>query len=160
MVLNENSYQIQGISVEQLAKDFETPLYVYDADKIKEQYHKLKQAFDGLNLRLKYACKALTNVNILQVLQKEGAGLDAVSINEVKLALQAGYSVSDIMFTPNCGAFSEIEEAVEIGVQINIDNIPFLELFGEKYGDSVPVCVRINPHIQAGGNRNLSLIHI
>ena len=160
MIRTENGYQIQGVSVEQLAKEFGTPLYVYNGEKIKEQYQKLKQAFDGLNVRLKYAAKALTNANILHLLKNEGAGFDAVCINEVKLALQVGFDKGDIMFTPNCTAFTEIEEAIELGVQINIDNIPFLEVFGEKYGDSVPVCVRINPHIQAGGNRNIQVGHI
>lgn len=160
MKLTENGYQIQGLSVEQLGKEYGTPLYIYDGEKIKSQYQKLKQAFSGLNVRLKYAAKALTNANILQLLRKEGAGFDAVSINEVKLALKVGFSPTDIMFTPNCTAFSEIEEAIQLGVQINIDNIPFLEVFGEKYAGTVPVCVRINPHIQAGGNRNIQVGHI
>lgn len=160
LILSEQGYQIQGLSVEELGKAYGTPLYIYDGSKIKEQYSKLKQAFDGLNLKLKYAGKALTNINILQLLQQEGAGFDAVCVNEVQLAIKAGFKPSDIMFTPNMVAFEEIEEAVKLGVQINIDNIPFLEQFGKKYGDTVPVCVRINPHIQAGGNRNIQVGHI
>lgn len=160
MIQTENGYQIQGLSVEQLAQEFGTPTYVYDGAKIKSQYQKLKQAFDGLNVRLKYAGKALTNANVLQIIKNEGAGFDAVSINEVKLALKVGFKNTDVMYTPNCVPFSEIEEAVELGVQINIDSLPFLEQFGEKYGSSVPVCIRINPHIQAGGNRNIQVGHI
>lgn len=158
--LSEQGYQIQGLSVEELGKTYGTPLYIYDGEKIKVQYDKLKQAFAGLNLKLKYAGKALTNINVLKLLQQQGAGFDAVCINEIQLAILAGFKPSDIMFTPNMAAFSEIEEAVELGVQINIDNIPFLEQFGQKYGDTVPVCVRINPHIQAGGNRNIQVGHI
>ena len=160
MIHTENGYEIQRLSVEQLGNEFGTPLYIYDGAKIKQQYHQLKQAFDGLNVHLKYACKALTNINILKLLQQEGAGCDAVCLNEVKLALQAGFTKEQIMYTPNGVAFSEIEEAIKLGVQINIDNIPYLEIFGEKYGNSVPVCVRINPHIQAGGNRNIQVGHI
>jgi diaminopimelate decarboxylase len=160
LVSTQNGYEIQGVSVEKLVEEFGTPLYVYDGEKIKSQYHFLRNAFKGHDIKLKYAAKALTNINILKLLQKEGAGFDAVCINEVKLALQAGFKASDIMFTPNCSAFEEIEEAMEIGVQLNIDNIPFLEVFGEKYGSTVPVCVRINPHIQAGGNKNIQVGHI
>lgn len=160
LLLSEQGYEIQGLSVQALGEEFGTPLYIYDGSKIKDQYNKLKQAFSGLNLKLKYAGKALTNINVLKLLQQQGAGFDAVCINEVRLALKAGFKSSDIMFTPNMAAFEEIEEAVELGVQINIDNIPFLEQFGQKYGTSVPVCVRINPHIQAGGNRNIQVGHI
>lgn len=160
LVSTQNGYEIQGVSVEKLIEEFGTPLYVYDGEKIKSQYHFLRNAFKGHDIKLKYAAKALTNINILKLLQKEGAGFDAVCINEVKLALQAGFTASDIMFTPNCSAFDEIEEAMVLGVQLNIDNIPFLEVFGEKYGSTVPVCVRINPHIQAGGNKNIQVGHI
>lgn len=160
MVLNENSYEVQGINLLDIAEEFGTPLYVYDAQKIEEQYTKLTSAFSGLNLKLKYAGKACTNINILKLLCKQGAGYDAVCINEVKLALKAGFTANDIMFTPNMVGFDEIEEAVELGVQINIDNIPFLHEFGEKFGNTVPLCVRINPHIVAGGNRNIQVGHV
>ena len=142
------------------AKKFGTPLYVYDAQKIRDQYKKLSTAFDGLPVKLHYAMKALSNVNILRLLKNEGAELDAVSIEEVHLGLRAGYQPSSIMYTPNGVDFAEIQAAVEIGVHINIDNLSILEKFGLTYGDTVPCCVRINPHIMAGGNSNISVGHI
>lgn len=144
----------------QIAKQFGTPTYVYDAETIRGQYKTLKNAFDGIDIKLHYALKALNNINILKLLKKEGAGLDAVSIEEIYLGLRAGYLPSEIMFTPNCVAFSEIKEAVEIGVHINIDNLSVLEHFGNTYGASVPCCVRLNPHIMAGGHSNISVGHI
>lgn len=144
----------------QIAKQFGTPTYVYDAEIIQRQYKTLKNAFDGIDIKLHYALKALNNINILKLLKKEGAGLDAVSIEEIYLGLRAGYLPSEIMFTPNCVAFSEIKEAVEIGVHINIDNLSVLEHFGNTYGASVPCCVRLNPHIMAGGHSNISVGHI
>lgn len=141
-------------------KEFGTPLYIYDAHKIITQYNRLKNAFDGIDVKLHYAMKALNNVNVLKLLRKEGSSLDAVSIEEVKLGLRAGYLPSEIIFTPNSVAFSEMIEAVEIGVQINIDSLSILEKFGHKYGNSVPCCIRINPHIMAGGNNHISVGHI
>lgn len=159
MELVNGQYTVQGLALTDIAKEFGTPLYVYDSEKIVTQYHRLKQVFD-VDVKLKYACKALTNVNVLRLLKQEGAGCDAVSVNEVKMALHVGFAPEDIMFTPNCVAFSEIEEAVKLGVHINIDNIPFLNEFGEKFNDSVPVCIRINPHITAGGNKNIQVGHV
>jgi diaminopimelate decarboxylase len=143
-----------------IAEEFGTPVYVYDESIIQRQYRRLKNAFDGIEVKLHYALKALNNVNILRILKKEGSGLDAVSIQEIHLGLRAGYDPEEIMFTPNCVDFSEIEEAVRIGVHINIDNLAILERFGHQYGSSVPCCIRINPHIMAGGHSNISVGHI
>ncbi|MBU2020118.1 MAG: diaminopimelate decarboxylase [Bacteroidetes bacterium] len=144
----------------QVTEEFQTPTYVYDATKIRKQFNTLKNAFDGLPVKLHYAMKALSNIHILQLLKAEGADLDAVSIEEVFLGLRAGFLPSQIMYTPNCVDFSEIQQAVELGVHINIDNLSILEIFGNTYGDSVPCCIRINPHIMAGGNSHISVGHI
>ena len=143
-----------------IATNFGTPVYVYDAAKIVGQYSKLKNAFAGKEVKLHYALKALNNVNVLGILKSIGAGLDAVSLEEIYLGQRAGFKASDIMYTPNCVAFSEIEEAIEIGVHINIDNLSILEKFGKKYGNTIPCCIRLNPHIMAGGNANISVGHI
>jgi diaminopimelate decarboxylase len=145
---------------EQIADQFGTPTYIYDASVIQRQYNILANAFDGLPVKIHYALKALNNINILKLLRKEGAGLDAVSIEEIHLGIRAGYLPQEIMFTPNCVDFSEIQRAVEIGVHINIDNLAILEHFGNFYGASVPCCIRINPHIMAGGHSNISVGHI
>ncbi len=143
-----------------IANQYGTPVYVYDAEKIISQYHKLKNAFAGNNLKIKYALKALNNISILKLLKQQGAGLDAVSIYEVQLGLRAGFSASEILFTPNGVSFDEIKQAVELGVQINIDNISILEQFGHEYGNTVPCCIRLNPHIVAGGNVHIQTGHI
>ncbi len=144
----------------QIAEEFGTPVYVYHAEKIAEQYFKLKSAFSTSNAKFFYACKALTNINILKHLHSLGSGLDCVSINEVHLGLMAGFSKADILFTPNCVDFNEILEAKELGVNINIDNISILEQFGNTFGNRYPVCIRLNPHIMAGGNFKISTGHI
>lgn len=144
----------------QLAEEYGTPLYVYQADRIRHQYQKLAKAFRFTDTRIYYACKALSNVNILRFVQSLGAGLDCVSIHEVKLGLLAGFQPTDLLFTPNCVDFAEILEATELGVNINIDNISILEQFGHRFGNSYPVCIRLNPHILAGGNAKISTGHI
>lgn len=98
-------------------------------------------------------------MNILRLFQKLGSGLDTVSIQEVQLGLMAGFEPKDIIFTPNGVSFEEIKEAVELGVKINIDNLSILEQFGHEMPD-YPVCIRLNPHILAGGNSNISVGHI
>ena len=144
----------------ELANEFGTPLYVYHADKIKEQYEKLSQAFSGCKSRFFYAAKALTNINILKYLNGLGAGIDCVSIQEVQLAMKAGFTPDRILFTPNCVDMSEIEAGKELGVILNIDNISILEQFGHKYGNSYPICIRFNPHIMGGGHYKMSTGHI
>ncbi len=146
--------------IQNLADKYDLPLYVYDTAVIQRQYERLVNAFNGVPLRIKYACKALTNINILRYFRTLGAGLDTVSIQEVELGLMVGFKPSQIIFTPNCVSLEEIEMAVELGVHINIDNISILEQFGNRYGSAVPVCVRINPHIYAGGNHHISTGHI
>ena len=143
-----------------LAEEFGNPLYVYDAAIIEQQYNRLTTAFSKVeNLRINYAMKALSNVTILKVLKQLGSGLDTVSIQEVQLGLHAGFAPDKIIFTPNGVSFEEIEEVAKLGVQINIDNLSVLEHFGAKY-PKIPVCIRINPHVMAGGNSNISVGHI
>ncbi len=139
---------------------FGSPVYVYDANKISSQYERLTKAFAAVpSLRINYAMKALSNVSILKLMRKLGAGLDTVSIQEVKLGLHAGFAPEQIIFTPNGVSMEEIEEAASLGVQLNIDNLSILEQFGSKH-PQVPVCIRINLHVMAGGNSNISVGHI
>ena len=150
------------LSTEQLlqaANEFGTPLYVYHAEKIKEQYGKLTSAFSILDTKFFYASKALTNINILRYVKEIGCNIDCSSINEVKLALHAGFEPQRILYTSNGIAFDEIEEAVAAGVHINIDSLSNLEKFGKKYGHSYPVGIRIRPNIMAGGNLKISTGH-
>jgi diaminopimelate decarboxylase len=152
--------KIGGIPAETLAAEFGTPVYVYDAATIKSQYEKLCNAFHAVPLKVKFACKALNNLAILRLMRTLGAGLDAVSIEEVRLGLLAGFSPDEILFTPNGVSFDEIQEAVKLNVTVNIDNIAMLERFGHVYGKSVPCAIRITPHIEAGGHHHIQTGHI
>ena len=160
MKLVNNRYKIEGIDVLGLCSKYDSPLYVYDTAKMKNQYNRMLDAFKGVNVRINYACKALTNVNILKFFRSQGSGLDAVSIQEVELGLKAAFNPGDIIYTPNCVSIDEIEKAVKLGVRINIDNISILEQFGLRHGNSIPICIRVNPHIMAGGHDKISTGHI
>ena len=144
----------------QAASEFGSPLYVYDANKIKHQYNRLVKSFKSVkNLQLNYAVKALSNISILKYLIDLGSGIDAVSIQEVHLALKGGINPEKIIYTPNGVSMDEIKFASELGVKINIDNLSVLEDFGNSHPE-IPICIRINPHIMAGGNSNISVGHI
>jgi diaminopimelate decarboxylase len=160
MELTAAGYRLSGgVDPLELVEEFGCPLYVYDAALIQRQYTRMQAAFAVERLKINYACKANTNLSIMRLLQSWGAGLDTVSVQEVELGLQAGFAPQDIIYTPNCVSFAEIAEAADLGVRINIDNISILEQFGARY-PKVPVCIRINPHIMAGGNSKISVGHI
>ncbi|WP_086477151.1 MULTISPECIES: diaminopimelate decarboxylase [Arenibacter] len=151
---------MQRTDLLKIAKTFGDPVYVYDSEKIISQYHRLTNAFKGVKkLQLNYAAKALSNITILRLMNSLGSGLDTVSIQEVQLGLLAGFKPNDIIYTPNGVSLEEIEEAAKLGVRINIDNLSILEQFGSKH-PNIPVCIRINPHVMAGGNSNISVGHI
>ena len=158
-LVNDRYLLSGGVDLLELVEEFGSPLYVYDTAVIKRQFDRIQSAFSVPRLGIHYACKALTNLNILRYLEHLGAGLDTVSIQEVRLGLAAGFAPDRIIYTPNCVSIEEIEMAVELGVKINIDNISILEQFGHHY-PQVPVCLRINPHILAGGNAKISVGHI
>lgn len=160
MNLMHNRYQIDSIDVIELVEKYGSPVYVYQTSKMKHQYEKMLHAFKDIHVKINFACKALNNLNVLRFFRNIGSGLDAVSIQEVQLGIKAGFQPQDIIFTPNCVSIEEILEGVRLGVRINIDNISILEQFGNIYGDKIPVCIRINPHILAGGHNKISTGHI
>jgi diaminopimelate decarboxylase len=151
---------IGGVTIDEICNLSGTPVYVYDTEVIARNVHRLNAAFAQIPARFMYAAKALSNSAILRLMKKLGTGLDTVSIQEVHRGLRAGFAPSEILFTPNMISFEEIREAVSLGVHINIDTISVLERFGHEYGNSVPVCIRVNPHIMAGGNERISTGHI
>lgn len=159
MQLNNRTYQIQGVNVLAIADQFGLPLYVYDADKIIEKIGLLRSSFSGVNLKIKYAAKALTNVSILKLMRQQGVEMDSVSVNEARMGMLAGFAPGQIMFTPSGVSFEEIREAVDLGLQLNVDSLSLLEWVGQTYGSQVAISIRINPHISEGGNIKISTGH-
>ncbi len=159
MEIIDGTYQIQGLKATRIAEQFGTPLYVYDGEKIASQIKSLKNAFSEADVKVKYAAKALTNISILKLIRKHGAGIEVVSLEEAQLAMKAGFTSSEIVFTPSGVDFSEIVQGIEWGLSINIDNLSTLQKFGEKYKSTYPCGIRLNPHIMAGGNYKISTGH-
>ena len=151
--------QLSNEQLMQLANEYGTPLYVYHAERIKEQYERLLNAFKTSDTKFFYAAKALTNINILKYIKSIGCNVDCSSVNEVKLAIKAGFEPQNILYTSNNIAFSEIEEAKGLHVNINIDSLSNLEKFGKKFGHNYPVGIRLRPNIMAGGNLKISTGH-
>jgi len=146
--------------LQQIASRYGTPVYVYHGEKIKDQFSRLQSAFTGTDVRFFYAAKALTNINVLKYIKSIGCNIDCSSINEVLLAVKAGFESGNILYTSNNIHFSEIETAAGLGVNINIDSLSNLEKFGEKYGHEYPVGIRVRPNIMAGGNLKISTGHV
>ena len=159
LISDQSGYHIQGHKPEQLISRFGSPLYVYDANKIEAQIAKMRSAFKPLDIKLKYACKALTNISILKLMLKNGVDIDAVSIEEIRLALMAGFRADQIQYTPSGVNMAEITEAVDLGIRLNVDSLYLLEEIGKRYGNTLPVAIRINPSIMAGGNLKISTGH-
>jgi diaminopimelate decarboxylase len=159
MELTKGTYKVQSLDLTALANQFGTPLYVYDAGKIVQQLKTLTTAFSNSDVKIKYAAKALTNISILRLLKKFGSDVDVVSIQEAALALRAGFTPNQIMYTPSGVEFSEIVEAVDLKLTVNLDSLPALQKFGERYKDTYPCSIRLNPHIMAGGNYKISTGH-
>ena len=151
---------MKNIDLLKAVKKFGTPSYIYDASKIKKQYNRLMDSFKTVkNLKINYAVKALSNLSILKYINHLGAGIDTVSIQEVLIGIKAGFSPDKIIYTPNGVSIDEIKNVSKMGVNINIDNLNMLEQFGSQYPE-IPVCIRINPHVMAGGNNKISVGHI
>jgi diaminopimelate decarboxylase len=160
MTFDGTHYSIQGLDPLALCQKYGTPVYVYDAQTIENQYQILRGSFSDVSkLRINYACKALTNLSVLKLIKRIGGCVDTVSIEEVKLCLHAGFEPREIGYTPSGVAWSEIVEAINLGVKVHLDSLPLLEKFGRSYGSSYPVGIRLNPHIMAGGNLKISTAH-
>ena len=150
---------MENASLIQATETYGSPLYVYDANQMMENYKHFTEAFKVEKLKVHYACKALNNQAVLKLFKSLGAGFDCVSIEEVHLGLLAGYPAEDILFTPNNISTEEYEAAINLGVKINVDNLYTLEYLGINHS-GLPIYIRINPHLMAGGNQNISVGHI
>ncbi len=138
---------------------FGSPIYLYDLDKIKSQVIKFNNSFKSISsIKIQYAAKALSNVSILKFIKNLDCGLDAVSIQEIKLGIKAGFKTNDIIYTPNGVSIEEIKEAVKLGVKINLDSIESINEFSINFPKK-SIFIRINPNIFDGGNDKISVGH-
>jgi len=159
MELRDGIHSIQGRNILDIVALFGTPLYLYDGEKIASQIKCLKTAFSDADVKVKYAAKALTNLSILKLIRKHGAGIEVVSLEEATIAMKAGFTPAEIVFTPSGVDFNEVIQGISLGLAINVDSLSALQKFGEKYKGTYPCGIRLNPHIMAGGNYKISTGH-
>lgn len=159
MAIFDNIATVQGADLIALTQQFGTPLYIYDGNVIRRQVATLKEVFSGVDIKIKFACKANTNLSILRLMRSLGVGLDVVSIQEFRMAEIAGYSASEVTYTPSGVDFAEVEEAIEAGLMLTVDSLPLLEWFGKQYGNSKPCMIRLKPNVAAGGNAKIMTAH-
>ena len=156
--MNKNVLEISGVSVEQLAATCKTPLYVYDENKIRQQlsmYHELFQSKD-FDTEVLYASKAFSCKAMVELVKTYGLSLDVVSGGELFTAYQAGFPMERVYFHGNNKLPSEIEYALENGVEnFVIDNFYEIDLVQEiasRLGVKINGIVRITPGVYAGGH--------
>jgi diaminopimelate decarboxylase len=140
-----------GFSVKELADKYDTPLYLMSEKRIRDNYDRLYGALvnNYKYVRIYYAAKANTNLNVLKILHSQGAYLDTVSPGEVFLALSAGYTPDRIMFTGTSVRNDELKMLADANITINIDSQSEMDRLLKI---SVPqiLSVRVNPEVGAG----------
>ena len=140
-----------SIDFKYAAKEFDTPLYIYDFEYMRNQYRKLKEAFEGEKSLITYAVKANSNLSVIQNFAKEGSGADCVSIGEVKRALMAGVEPYKIIFSGVGKSYDEIKEALELKIlMINVESeaeLHLVEKVAKELGVEARISIRVNPNV-------------
>ena len=132
--------------VEEIAKTYPTPFYLYDEKGIRENARKMKKAFSwNKGFREYFAVKATPNPFILKILQEEGCGTDCSSLTELMMSEACGFKGSDIMFSSNVTPAKEYQKAKELGAFINLDDITHIDFLEEVAGIPETICCRYNP---------------
>lgn len=142
---------VGGASASELAGRFGTPLYIINEQRVRENYRRLAAALgrEYGKVRIHYAMKANSNLNVLDILNSEGAHIDAVSVNEALAAIKAGFAGETVLFTGTNVTDEELKTLVEGGIRINIDSHSALERLG-KITKMNFISARINPETGAG----------
>ncbi|MDD2626662.1 MAG: alanine racemase, partial [Candidatus Methanomethylophilus sp.] len=139
-----------GMKAADIAAQFGTPLYVTDEARLRENYRHVYEAFSRyMETEVHYACKANTNLAILNILRAEGSGIDAVSIGEIETCLRAGFDPKKIMYTGVNVSNEELRAVVDRGVMINLDSVSEMKRLADiKTG--LNVSFRITPGVGSG----------
>ncbi|MDD5432614.1 MAG: diaminopimelate decarboxylase [Candidatus Omnitrophica bacterium] len=148
-----NSLCCEKVKIEDLAKKYGTPLYVYSYNTLIDHYLKIKEAFKSVDALVCYSVKANSNLAILKSLVNMGSGLDIVSGGELYRALKAGCPASKIVYASVGKTDKEIEDAIRCGILFfNVESLPELtniNRIAKKLGKITRVAIRINPDVEA-----------
>jgi len=146
MKITKNKIYIGDVPVSAIAEKYGTPTYVYDENKIRENYRRALNAFSKYypDFRFFYAVKACNNPAIVNILRQEGAGIDAASVNEILLAKSVGLSGENVMFSGNFLSDDDIRRGLKSGVIFNLDDPSILPRV-LKFGKPKILSFRVNP---------------
>ena len=133
----------------ELAREYGTPLFVYDADLVRERYRDLYRFIPYPGLEVHYAMKANYQPGILKTLRDEGCGIDAVSPAEVEMALRLGFKKESIIYTANNMTDAEFERVLATGVTVNIGSLSRLGKLAKSH-PGTRICLRFNPDVCDG----------
>ncbi len=140
-----------SIDFKKAANEFGTPLYIYDFEFMRNEYKRLKSAFEGSKSLVTYAVKANSNLSVIANFAKEGSGADCVSIGEVKRALMAGIKPYKIIFSGVGKSYEEIKEALELKIlMINVESeaeLHLVEDVAKELNIEARISIRVNPNV-------------
>lgn len=150
----------EGVSLEAIAEEVGTPFYVYAAATLRRHYSVFADGFAGTDALIAFAVKALSNIAVLSLLGKQGAGADIVSGGELFRALKAGIPAKRIVFSGVGKTREEMAQALEAGIlQFNVESEAELRELAEvaaARGQVAPVALRVNPDVDAGTDTRIS----
>ncbi|MDO9345177.1 MAG: diaminopimelate decarboxylase [Pseudomonas sp.] len=150
----------EGVALSAIAERFGTPTYVYSRAHIEAQYRSFTDALDGVPHLVCYAVKANSNLGVLNVLARLGAGFDIVSRGELERVLAAGGKAEKIVFSGVGKTREDMRRALEVGVHcFNIestDELERLQVVAAEMGVRAPISLRVNPDVDAGTHPYIS----
>ncbi len=140
---------LKGNNLEDIVKEYKTPLYLYNEDILRERMRDVVNVITKYPYRANYSIKANSNLSILKMALEEGVNADAMSVGEIELLLRAGFPTEQIFFVPNNVSADELRFAADKGIMTSLDSLDQLELFGQ-INPGGKCSVRINPGVGAG----------
>ncbi|KRP73044.1 diaminopimelate decarboxylase [Pseudomonas paralactis] len=150
----------EGVALSAIAQRFGTPTYVYSRAHIEAQYRSFTDALDGVPHLVCYAVKANSNLGVLNVLARLGAGFDIVSRGELERVLAAGGQADKIVFSGVGKSREDMRRALEVGVHCfnveSTDELERLQVVAAEMGVRAPISLRVNPDVDAGTHPYIS----
>ncbi len=133
----------------ELVKKYSSPLYLYNESILRQRCREIKRLLTYPHYTVNYSAKANCNLTLLRIIKEEGLNVDAMSPGEIYIELQAGFKPEQILYICNNVSADELQYAIDAGVNISVDSLAQLELFG-KINPEGCIVVRFNPGIGAG----------
>jgi diaminopimelate decarboxylase len=156
----KNKLHCEKVQIRSLAEEFGTPLYVYSAQTITDNFNRLKNSFSDIDCTICYSVKANSNLSIINLIAALGGGFDVVSLGELKRVAAAGGDTEKCVFAGVGKTTEEITQALKMGIySFNIESVSELARINQiakTLGKVAPISVRVNPNIDAGTHSKIT----